>query len=277
MAGIFRIHNKFHRSSHHTLSSMYTQDQGVDPIASPSEPFNGIFYNNLTDQSRSYNIKTNSYEWYSTYVNVRSLSSNWDSIKTTYTTVNAFSSDWQLGYSAYATLNPLSANYNSVYTVVKANSADWSDQNLLYTNRSQENTKSKTFSGYTLNIKPDNSVDWDLDNAQVAFLIIDKNITLKNPNNQKRGGLYTLHVRQENSGGWLINFENSYKFPKGVFPTNVINKTLSGATILNFLSDGSIMFGDFFMVNEAGIFEWVDGDTWYDADTPSLGGTTWVD
>jgi hypothetical protein len=248
MAGIFRTHNKFHRSSHHTLSSTLTQDQGTDPIGSRLEPFNGIFFNNLTDQSRSYNILTNSYEWHSTYVTVSSLSANWDSIKTTYTTVNTYSADWQLGYSAYVTLNPLSANYNSVYTTVNTYSADWGDPNLLYGNRVQENTKSKTFAGYDLTIDALNEVEWNLDIAQVAYLKLDKNATIKNPSvgTQKRGGLYSLYIIQENGGGWSLSFLDSYKFPIGVNISTDIATTLSGVTIINFLSNGTLMLGDLY-------------------------------
>ena len=251
MAGIFRIHNKFHRSSHHTLSGTLTQDQGVDPIASRAEPFNGIFFNILTDQTRSFYIKTNSYEWHRAYSTVSTLSSNWDSIKTTYTTVNAFSANWDLGYSAYLTVNPVSANYNAAYTDVNANSANWSDPNLLYTNRVQENTRSKTFSGYDLTIDSGNLVDWDLNIAQVAFLFIDKDITLKNPTigTQKKGGLYTLSIIQDAVGGRSVDFGNNYKFPKGVIISNIINKSSSGITVLNFLSDGSTMFGDFYLID----------------------------
>ena len=285
MAGIFRVHNKFHRSSHHTLSSARTQDQGLDPIASSKEPFNGIFYNNLTDQRRSYNIKTNSFEWYSTYATVYSLSSNWDSIKTTYATVNSLSSDWQLGYSAYQTLNPLSSNYNSAYTDVNANSAIWSDPNLLYTNRAQENTKSKTFRGYDLSIESDDTVNWDLDIAQVAFLVLDRDIVLKNPitGTQKKGGLYTLYIKQdETDGGWHVDFEASYKFPISTLSNEIINYSLSGITVINFISDGSIMFGDFYQINEPDSNIWLDmvgisDNIWDDPLTAPLGGISWVD
>jgi hypothetical protein len=76
MAGFLRLHNKFHRSSHHTLPSASVQDQGIDPLASEQEPFNGIFYNNLTDQERTYNILTNSYDWYSTHADRKSTRLN---------------------------------------------------------------------------------------------------------------------------------------------------------------------------------------------------------
>lgn len=252
MAGFFRLHNKFHRSSHHTLSSASVQDQGLDPIASQQEPFNGIFYNNLTDQENTYNILTNSYEWYSTYSTVCSLSSNWDSIGTTYTTVCGNSANWDKGYSAYATLCAVSGNYESVYNTVCANSANWGNEYILYTNRVQENTRSKTFSGYTLTINGDNTVDWNLDIAQVAYLTLDRNVLVKSPsgNSMKNGGLYNLFVIQGNpSGNYTLSFESDYIFPVGVDISTDINFALSGVTIFNFFSDGAFMYGEFYKTN----------------------------
>jgi hypothetical protein len=252
MAGFFRLHNKFHRSSHHTLSSTSIQDQGIDPIASKQEPFNGIFYNNLTDQARSYDILTNSYDWYSNYTSVKNLSTNWDSIGTTYTTVCSNSSNWNLGYSGYNTLKSLSANYNSVYTTVCANSSFWANEFVLYSNRVQENTRSKTFSGYNLSINVDNSVDWNLDIAQVAFLKLDRNVSLKNPlpSSMKNGGLYNLYVIQGNpSGGYTLTFGDKYIFPNGIDVSLSLNYSFSGVTIFNFFCDGLFMHGDFYKTN----------------------------
>jgi len=216
MAGFFRLHNKFHRSSHHTLSSASVLDQGIDPIASQNQPFKGIFYNNLTDQNNTYNIPTNSYDWYTTYSTVCSVSSRWDSTGTTYTTVRANSANWNNGFSAYTTLCAASANWSSVYTTVCANSANWVNEYVLYTNRVQENTRSKTFSGYDLSIKIDNTVDWDLDIAQVAFLTLDvNNVVINNPpiESMKNGGLYNLYVAQGGPiGGYNLSFGSKYIF-----------------------------------------------------------------
>lgn len=254
MAGFFRLHNKFHRSSHHSLSSASVQDQGVDPIASKDEPFNGIFYNILTDVQRTFNIPTNSYEWWSTYTTVCAFSANWDSIGTTYTTVNANSANWDLGYNAYQTLCAVSANYDSTYSTVCANSAAWGNEYILYTNRVQENTRSKTFSGYKLTVNPDNTVDWDLDIAQVAFLTLNSDVTLNNPigGTKKSGGLYNLYVIQGYNmpiGGWKLNFQSDYLFPVGVDITTDMNFNLSGTSIFSFFSDGVFMYGDFYKTN----------------------------
>jgi hypothetical protein len=254
MSGSYRLHNKFHRSSHHSLSSTSVQDQGIDPIASKNEPFNGIFYNNLTDQNRTYNTLTNSYDWYSTHTTVHTLSPTWNLIGTTYTTVCANSADWDKGFSAYTTLCATSSNYDSTYTTVCANSAFWANEYVLYTNRVQENTRSKTFRGYNLSINPDNTVDWNLDIAQVAYLKLDRNVVLKNPlqSSMKSGGLYNLHVIQAEPGGYTITFESDYIFPVGIDITDVVNGmnfALSGVTIFNFFSDSIFMYGDFYKTN----------------------------
>jgi hypothetical protein len=252
MAGFFRLHNKFHRSSHHTLTGTSTQDQGIDPIASKEEPFNGIFYNNLTDQERTYDILTNSFDWHSNYTTVYSTSSNWDSIGTTYTTVCGNSANWNLGYDAYLTFSSVSSNYESTYTTVCANSSFWANEFVLYTNRVQENTRSKTFSGYQLGVNLDDTVDWNLDIAQVAFLTLDRNLIINDPEpfTMKKGGLYSLYVIQGNpSGGYLLDFGTNYIFPVGVNVSTDMNYLLSGVTIFNFISDGVFMYGELYKTN----------------------------
>lgn len=249
MAGIFRFHNKFHRSSHHTLTGSTVEDQGLDPIASENQPFMGVFYNTITDQNRSYTFNSNSLFWHNSYLTVRSLSANWGNTGPLYTTVNTLSSNWNSGYSAYVNLNPLSSNYDNTYSVVRSNSAVWGDPNVMFTNQVQENTRSKTFSGYPLTITASTStVDWDLDIAQVGFLTLTQNVTVQNPtqNTIKKGGLYTLYILQQNGGGHTVYFQTAYRFPLGDNISLNMNKSLSGITIINFISDGVLLFGDYY-------------------------------
>jgi hypothetical protein len=248
MAGTFRFHNKFHRSSHHSLTGSDIEDKGLDPIASENQPFIGVFYNTLTDQNRSYTINSNSLFWHNAYLTVRSLSGNWGTEGSTYSTVNALSSNWDTGYTAYITFQPLSSNYESTYTVVKSNSAVWGDPEVMFTNKVQENTRSKTFSGFPLSISPNATVNWDLDVAQVAFLTMTQNLTVQNPtqNSIKRGGMYTLYLVQSNGGNHTAYFGSAYRFPLGDNISANMNKTLNGVTIINFISDGVLLFGDYF-------------------------------
>lgn len=248
MAGTFRYHNKFHRSSHHTLTGTNIEDQGLDPIASENQPFVGVFYNTITDQNRSYTLNSNSLFWHNVYTTVRSFSANWDTLRSTYTTVNAFSSFWNDGYNAYLSLSPLSSNYLNTYTAVQANSAVWGDPDIMFTDKVQENTRSKTFSGYPLSVNFDSTVNWDLDIAQVAFLTLTQNLTVQNPSpsSMKRGGIYTLYLLQANGGNHTAYFQTAYRFPLGDNISANMNKTLNGVTIINFISDGTLLFGDYY-------------------------------
>lgn len=248
MAGTFRFHNKFHRSSHHTLTGTDIEDRGLDPIASEKQPFVGIFYNTITDQNRSYSFNSNSLLWHNSYLTVRSLSGNWGSQGTTYTTVNSFSANWNNGYNSYVTLRPLSSNYESTYTVVKANSAAWGDPELMFTDQVQENTRSKTFKGFSLSINPNSTVNWDLDIAQVAFLTMTQSLTVQNPvqSTLKKGGTYKLYLIQGNGGNHTAYFGTAYRFPLGDNISVNMNKTLSGVTVIDFISDGVLLFGDYF-------------------------------
>jgi hypothetical protein len=43
MAGNARFHNKYHRANHHTNPTVGIPDSATDPIASPTQPFQGNF------------------------------------------------------------------------------------------------------------------------------------------------------------------------------------------------------------------------------------------
>jgi hypothetical protein len=248
MAGTFRFHNKFHRSSHHTLTGTDIEDKGLDPIASENQPFMGVFYNTITDQNRSYSFNSNSLFWHNAYLTVRSLSGNWGTQGNTYGLVNSLSSNWNSGYSAYLSFKPVSANYESTYTTVKTNSAVWGDPEVMFTDQVQENTKSKTFSGFPLSINPNSTVNWNLDEAQVAFLTMTQSLTVQNPlqSSIKRGGIYTLYLIQSNGGNHTAFFGTAYRFPLGDNISANMNKNLNGVTVINFISDGVLLFGDYF-------------------------------
>lgn len=258
MAGNFTFHNKFHRANHHSLSSFDIVDSGFDPIASKNYPFLGIFYNRLTDRERTFNIDTNSFDWWSAFTTMNAYSGIWMPTLTLYTTVCSLSDNWNLGYNGYTTLGGNSSRYDSVYATVCSFSASWGSPYLMFTNKVQEYTHAKTFSGQSL--QPDTNVvnlsvyNWNLDTHQVAFLNLTQNIILKNPDplsSMINGGLYTLVVRQKNEDvaniGYDIEFEPSYRFNERFTEEDelkVVNKTLSGITIYNFIAIDGFMFGD---------------------------------
>jgi len=257
MAGSFTFHNKFHRANHHTLSSFDIVDSGLDPIASKAYPFLGVFYNRITDQSRSFTIDTNSLEWWSAFTTMVSFSGTWMPTLSLYNTVSGLSAFWNLGFNGYTTLRGNSGNYDSVYVTVCSFSADWGSPFLMFTNKVQEYTHAKTFSGRELILDTtftgNSTYNWDLDNQQVAFLTLKNNVLIKNPipGTIIEGGLYTLVLKQDNTdvanAGYNVEFEPAYRFNERFTEQdglNIVNKTLSGITVYNFVAIGDFLFGD---------------------------------
>ena len=250
MAGNFTFHNKFHRANHHTLSSFDIIDSGFDPLASKKYPFLGIFYNTLTDKDRTFLIDTDSFQWWSAFTTVETFSSNWMLTRSVWTTVNNLSTNWNLGYNAYLNLFAFSGYWMSVYTTVCAYSAEWGSPYLMFTNKVQEYTHAKTFSGQTLGMATVSSYDWNLDLQQVAFINLTQDSFINNPDEDtiKNGGLYTLVIKQKNNGiapnGHNVEFDTLYRFNDRPRLNDIINKTLSGITVINFLAINEVLYGD---------------------------------
>lgn len=250
MSGVFKFHNKLHRANHHTIGGTGNSipDAGTDPIASQDFPFLGVFFNTLTDNSRSYNINTNSFEWWASYKTVNALSGIWAPTLSVWTTVNALSDNWNLGYSGYTTYFANSAEYEATYSTVSANSAIWGSPYIMYTNIPQQYTKSKTFSAQDLEVSIFDTVEWNLSSQQVCFVTLTKNISVLNPvpsiSNFNRGGLYTMVLVQDSTGGWDASFGTAYRFPETQNRTNIIGTSADSTTILNFICDGLLLYAD---------------------------------
>lgn len=262
MAGILTFHNKFHRANHHTLSSANILDSGLDPIASEKYPFLGVFYNRLTDETRSYVVNTNSSQWYSAYTTMQAQSANWMLTLSFYTTVKSLSDRWNLGYNTYTNLFANSGRYESVYSTVCSFSAEWGNPNLMVTNKVQEYTHAKTFSGQYL--VPSNvyvglsTYEWNLDRQQVAYITLTKNIKIISPldTSIRQGGQYTLVFKQNNISvpnvGYEVEFDQSvYRFAnKTSFPnTGIVSKGLNAVTVINFIAIDGILYGDVYYLS----------------------------
>jgi hypothetical protein len=255
MAGRFTFHNKYHRSNHHTVSGLETVDSGLDPIASAAYPFRGIFYNLLTDGERSYSIFTDSGLWHSAYTTVRDNSATWMLTRTLYTTVSSLSDNWNDGYEAYTQFNRLSDLFISLYTTVCSYSAEWGSPYLMFTNRSQIYTHSKTFSGQDLSPigttgAEVSTFNWNLDTQQIAFINLNgSNVHINNPVTESKvqGGLYTLVIQQPLNDPprvYEVGFDTQYRFNDRDVRSNIIHKALSGITVINFICVNDLMFGD---------------------------------
>jgi len=254
MAGQLTFHNKFHRANHHTLSSLDIVDSGFDPIASKANPFLGVFYNTLTDQDRTFNIDTDSYQWWSAYTTFKTYSANWMNTLTLFTTVCTLSDNWNKGYESYLNSVAFSGRWESVYTTVCGYSAFWGSPYLMFTNVPQEYTHSKTFSGQDL--QPDSnllglsSYVWDLDSQQVGYLTLEKRSFLLNPvaGTLINGGLYTLVIKQRNDEQPHLTheliFDTQYRFNDRRRLNEIVLKSLSAITIINFLAIDNLLYGD---------------------------------
>ena len=65
------------------------------------------------------------------------------------------------------------------------------------------------------------TINWDLDQAPVAVVVLGGNRTLASPTNMVAGplSLYRLTVVQDATGGRTLNWGGAYKFAGGVKPT----------------------------------------------------------
>jgi len=245
MAGTFKFHSKYHRSSHHTLAVPSVPDSGLDPIASQQLPFLGLFYTTLTDSLRTFNINTNSLEWWSAFNTISTMSGYWAPSLSLYTTVNSLSNNWNLGYVGFTVFSANSGDYESVYTTIQTYSAEWNNPYVMYKNQAQESTASKTFSGTNLTVTTaPSTVAWNLNYNQVTFLTMVSSYFLSNPTDMRRGGNYILSIKQTGTGGKDLIFDTAYRFNGTPLLQGVINTAASGRSVITFISDGTLMFGD---------------------------------
>lgn len=265
MAGTYTFHNKFHRANHHTLISDNQIDAGLDPIASAEYPFYGIFYNIVSDQNKTFSIPTDSYQWWSAYTTMRSYSASWMLTRSLYTTVSSLSNNWNNGYESYLLVKANSGNWTNAYTTVSSYSAEWGSPYLMFTNKPQVYTHSKTFSGQLLqlakivneqtgleaDIPGLSSYAWNLNTQQVAFHTLEKNIILYNPDSETmvNGGLYTLVFTQNGNNEYDVEFDTQYRFNGLQQFNNIVNKSLSGITIINFICVNDLMLGEVTYLN----------------------------
>ena len=172
------------------------------------------------------------------------MSSTWAPSDSLYKTVNSLSANWNLGFNGYQTFAPLSAGFVSVYETVRDLSGNWYNEFTMYTNRVQQFTRSKTFSGTNLSFStPPSSVDWNVELNQITFFQLTSSAFFKNAVNIKNGGTYAL-VLSTNRSELSAFFDSSYRLSNNLRNTRTMN--LSGYTkiILDFVSDGTLMYGN---------------------------------
>jgi hypothetical protein len=87
----------------------------------------------------------------------------------------------------------------------------------------------------------DTTIQWNLEQAPSAFVILGGNRTLANPIGMVAGSFipYRLTVIQDGTGSRLLTWGSAYKFPGGVAPT--LTTTANRVDEFWFSSDGSVM------------------------------------
>lgn len=244
MAGSYVFHSKLHRASHHTISGSGLPDAGLDPIASKDQPFLGVFYNVIPDDTGALTIRTDSIQWWSTWTSVNSTSAIWAPTLSMFKTVSSLSADWNRGFNGYTTFLANSSIYESTYTTVSTFSADWNAPYKMFTDLVQEYTASKTFSGTDLKYNVDTKVvTWDVSLNQVTFLTLTESLEFKSVVNAKKGGIYTLTIIQNEVGGHDITFDPVFRFNSTLNLNGVIATEPGSRTIITFVYDGNIMYG----------------------------------
>ena len=256
------FHNKFHRTTHHTVSSPFYPDSFLDPIASSDKPFLGIFYNRITTNERYTNadyitfgnenmvsldllsllggasyyltlsepISTNSFEWGAVYASVATLSAGWQEYLTARNTVTALSSNWQSAYNFYINFNY--PGFASAYTSVNTLSNIWQQYpNKHLTNLAQEDTRAKNFAATTL--VPTSALIWNLSANQVTSITLTTSATFVNTvsANKKKGGKYILMARQDKDGGEALAFSTDYVFGVAVSAATINDYVLYGTGV----------------------------------------------
>jgi len=86
------------------------------------------------------------------------------------------------------------------------------------------------------------SIAWDASQNQVATVTLTATgRTLANPTNLASGAVYILIVKQNGTGNNTLSFGGNYKWPSSATPT--VTQTANSASILTFISDGTLMYG----------------------------------
>lgn len=231
----YLYHNKLHQSIHHTASSAGYPDSATDPIAGLGNEFLGTFYNTLCG------ITITSSEWRSNYLQVKPLSGGWEKYLTSRNTTSSLSAAWNLAHRFRTEYFANSADYEAVDSTLNTNSAYWFNlYNAFTIGDPQQYTRQISFSGVEL-LEVASNIDWDLDTAQVAFVNLSSpTVTVRNPTNMKKGGHYSLIIRQDQAGSRSVTFESDYVLNignPGIMPTPF------GITVIRFICNGTKMFG----------------------------------
>lgn len=87
---------------------------------------------------------------------------------------------------------------------------------------------------------------WDLSASQVAFLNLSATMFLHNPMqaaNKRKGGDFTLVIRQNQAGNNQLIFDRDYVTISGLSSTDIISLSSFSVTVIKFTTDGNKLYG----------------------------------
>jgi hypothetical protein len=87
-----------------------------------------------------------------------------------------------------------------------------------------------------------NTVFWDVDDNPNAKVLLDRNITMSGVSGLYNGAWVSLELRQDNTGGHTVAWDENYVFPTSTAPT--IAGVANNKSLFFFKSDGSKLYGD---------------------------------
>lgn len=134
----------------------------------------------------------------------------------------------------------IKTNFDNVNSIIST----FDGKTLVATQDVQAFTNQQYFTQATLTAEDSaGTFEWNLNTQQVGILTLTGNSTLATPSNQQAGGVYTLVVKQDVTGGHTLTFNPTYKFPGGTAPT--ITSGTNAVDVLSFVSDGTNLYGSF--------------------------------
>jgi hypothetical protein len=131
----------------------------------------------------------------------------------------------------------IKTNFDNVNSIITT----YDGKNLVASGDVQSYTAQQYFDLATLTDGA--TINWNLSTQQVSIVTLGGNRTLAASTNQQAGGVYTLVVKQDGTGGRELTFNSQYKFPDGSSP--VITTAANSVDIISFISDGTNMLGSF--------------------------------
>ena len=85
------------------------------------------------------------------------------------------------------------------------------------------------------------AISWEPDSSLNEILTLTGNFTLASPANMTAGKVYTLPVKQDDTGGRLLSYGTAFRWHQDVEP--VLSSGAGSLDVLQFYCDGTYLYG----------------------------------